>query len=963
MKRSNPLHPGRLGGLLTAQRRPGLVYAVSFLIPFVVMGVIWAIGGVGFGNSMILAHDQWHQYYPFFHELRDRLQSGESLLHSWTGMGTNYLSLIAYYLASPMNLLVVLLPEGLVLPYYTLTVLVKLSLCGLFFAVMVRKLFDRSDLTVSIFSTAFALCAFLMGYYWNAIWLDSICLLPLVTLGTISLLKSRRYVLYVLSLSLSVLCSYYIGLFICIFVLLLFIGYNFVNWDDLAGFGARLLRIALFTLIALGMTAFLTLPAFLGLQSTSSTVNNTFPSGFALNMSSDRSWAGVFEAFCKVVSNTGAGIRPTTMEGLPNLYCGVGTLVLALLYCLCRRIPLRERIYCVFLLLLFSASFIFRALDFVWHGFHFPNMLPYRFSFLWSFLVVFMAYRAFTQLSSVRLRWVLALVLPVGFLLYCVFKEQELIAFAVTAAAALLTLAGLALYSLRRITKSVLIFGLCALMFAESLSCAILGVSKVRFTVRSSYPQQGADTRSIVSKMEAREADSFDLWRAELCMKQSLNDPSLLGYRGVSVFSSAANSSVSRFLQSIGLAASVAGNRYSYQEADPFINMLLGVKYLIDREGNFVDKKYFTRVDNVGKVLLLENNAYVPLGFLVDDDALRYETEDVLGLPYERLNRLHKLMTGREAELYQVIPRGGAVPEGTLKLESSSDTKYTFSAESYDSESVLAVSFRIPSDQTFCVYSKSTDCGSVNVYLNDVWQYSYSDKYGYLRCFGSYEPGDILTLKFRPDSGESGSVTIGAASFDDALFAETLAELRDTVMLTTLVSDTEIEGAVSVREEGKLLYLSVPNDDGWKLTVDGEPARITPVGEAMIACRLEPGLHAIRLVYEAPGFSLGLKISFICLGAFLLAIVIALLARLATPPLDKVEMTLADPEAEALRRAEEAASSESYSFLAPEADGPPEEGEPDAEVSQDRTLTLPVLSGWDEGEEDAPAREDEDEAY
>ena len=54
MRRSNPLHPGRLGGFLTAQRRPGLMYAVSFLIPFAVMGAIWAICGVGFGNNMIL---------------------------------------------------------------------------------------------------------------------------------------------------------------------------------------------------------------------------------------------------------------------------------------------------------------------------------------------------------------------------------------------------------------------------------------------------------------------------------------------------------------------------------------------------------------------------------------------------------------------------------------------------------------------------------------------------------------------------------------------------------------------------------------------------------------------------------------------------------------------------------------------------------------------------------------------
>ena len=54
------------------------------------------------------------------------------------------------------------------------------------------------------------------------------------------LLRQKKYVLYVASLALSIYCSYYVGLFTCIFVLLLFIGYNFVNWDDLGGFWSRL---------------------------------------------------------------------------------------------------------------------------------------------------------------------------------------------------------------------------------------------------------------------------------------------------------------------------------------------------------------------------------------------------------------------------------------------------------------------------------------------------------------------------------------------------------------------------------------------------------------------------------------------------------------------------------------------------------------------------------------------------
>ena len=184
------------GGFLTKPRKARYLYLTAFLLPVLTMAVMWAVCGViPFGSKMILAHDQWHQYYPFFLDLRSRLRSGESLLHSWTtGMGTNYLSLFAYYLASPLNLPAALLPEGLLMPYYTLTVLVRLGLAGLFCAFFLKKTFGREELAVVCFSTAYAFCAFFMGYYWNAIWLDTVALLPLVALGTFSLLRDRRYV-------------------------------------------------------------------------------------------------------------------------------------------------------------------------------------------------------------------------------------------------------------------------------------------------------------------------------------------------------------------------------------------------------------------------------------------------------------------------------------------------------------------------------------------------------------------------------------------------------------------------------------------------------------------------------------------------------------------------------------------------------------------------------------------------
>ena len=943
------------GGFLSRPRKPRYLYLAAFFLPVLILAFMWAVCGViPFGRKMILAHDQWHQYYPFFLDLRDRLRNGESLFHSWTtGMGTNYLSLFAYYLASPLNLPAFLLPDGLVMPWYTLTVLARIGLAGLFCAVFLKKTFGREELAVVCFSTAYAFCAFLMGYYWNAIWLDTVALLPLVTLGTFSLLRDRRYVLYVVSLALSVYCSYYIGLFVCIFVLLLFIGWHVVNWDDAAGFWTRFWRIALFTAIALGMTAFLTIPAYLGLQSTSSAVNK-FPTAYAMNIVSIPevthssaiglltrgelkelydffgkeipsfaedsvfypSWIGAHEALLSlrlgyvgaflsafriplqglrdVLSNTGTLTTPTTMEGLPNIFCGFSTVILAALYLMTKRIPLRERIFTALLLLFFGSSFLFRTLDYLWHGMHFPNMLPYRFSFLWSFTVIFMAFRAYTQLEHLA-RWrAVALLIPVVLLLYCVVSGGSKQAVFASTAVALLTLALVLLYSFRIIRKELLVLCLCVCMLLESLGCAILGVRKIGFTDSSYYPTKKVDSAAMVRTMLWREEETVDLWRAETAMKQTLNDGTLLGYNGVSVFSSAANSRVSAFLQSIGMAASVAGNRYVYQEADPFTNLLLGIKYLIDRNGRNVDSLYFREIANQGDVSLLENKCYLSLGFMVNDHALDYDAAENSGLPFDRLNRLFREMTGAEEELFESIPLTDVFAVGTAELSAKTSTSFRVKGVC-DDENYVEAEIEMPRDGLLCVYSKGSGVNDVTFFLGDARQYTWSDAYGYNRCMGSFSAGDRICLRYRAKkSDQTGNVTLGAAIFRSEVFDAAYEALSQGSMIPTLVSDTRVEGAVRVREPG-LLYLSIPYDNGWTLTVDGEPTRITPVGSAMIAVHLEPGLHAIALDFETPGFSLGLKISVICLAAFLAFLIVALLSRFSRQPIVKLPVHLADP--------------------------------------------------------------------
>ena len=77
----------------------------SFFLPFFILTVICIFHDVyPFGEQCILHIDMYHQYCPFFTELMDKIKHGGSMFYSWNiGLGADFISLYAYYLASPLN--------------------------------------------------------------------------------------------------------------------------------------------------------------------------------------------------------------------------------------------------------------------------------------------------------------------------------------------------------------------------------------------------------------------------------------------------------------------------------------------------------------------------------------------------------------------------------------------------------------------------------------------------------------------------------------------------------------------------------------------------------------------------------------------------------------------------------------------------------------------------------------------
>ena len=71
-------------------------------------------------------------------------------------------------------------------------------------------------------------------------------------------------------------------------------------------------------------------------------------------------------------------------------------------------------------------------------------------------------------------------------------------------------------------------------------------------------------------------------------------------------------------------------------------------------------------------------------------------------------------------------------------------------------------------------------------------------------------------------------------------------------------------------EKERLVFFSVPYEDGWTATVNGEPAEIEKVNVGFMAVKVPAGTSEIRFNYYTPGLNAGIAATAGSIGIFLL---------------------------------------------------------------------------------------------
>ena len=924
---------------------------LAFFIPATIHGIAFIVMNVyPFGNKSIMVIDNFHQYSPFLSEFKDILENGNSLLYSWnSGMGSNFWARYGYYLASPLNLLFVLFPQRLLPEFIVLLSLIRTGISGMTFFIYIRRKYQQNNFAGVAFAVLYAVSSYTLAYYWNIMWFDCIAVLPLIVLGIELLVTENKGILYCVTLAFAMYTNYYIALIICIFIIIYYLMFylslapnkdfyqsgskiiqkQHKNILYIQGFSCKNMRnpgfspfffktvsLAGYSLLSAGLAAIILLPTYYAL-SVSQSAGASFPSAVEF-------YSNTVEILAGHLMN----ISPSVMSGMPNVYCGLIVVLLIPLYFMNSKISLREKICSGIFIAFFILSFNINYLNFIWHGLHFPNSLPFRFAFLYCFFLVGIAFKAFIYLDGVNrsaifksLLSALAVVLIVE-KIYPDIAEVKVIypslLFLILNGVILLnihlthskkhvensisvqntahslegnlikrsTLSGV--YRLRNKHRSLTVSNkphkipavisivLLILIATEISINAGYGISAAGVGQRSNYMGNLSTVKNVVAEVENWKNNENDFFRMEFLKDTVSNTPSLYNYKGASYFSSTAIVSVTNMMEKLGLRPSSAW--YIYKGSTPIINSLFSFRYLLSKEDTYNNPLY-PLVDTIDDIQIYQNPYQLPLAFMVNEELADWNLTDtnVFAIQNDFIQR----STGQP---YMVLLPVTYEEKSFENAEITSRNGNRYHVQVFDSSKPGFVNFNFknPDKQMLYLYIRSRDSDYI-WYIKDGKSEGHNIRYyPYIIDTQYFDATEEVEVSIRFEEKSSGEFEVYGCLFDENAFMDAYEQLSSQPFVIDHFSDTKITGTVQVEESG-ILLTTIPYDQGWRVKVDGERVPLEHIGKGFIILHLDTGMHNVEFSYIPLGFIPGLSISLISLAILIFIIILSRNERKQSP--------------------------------------------------------------------------------
>lgn len=778
----------------------GVIWGVaSFVLPVLIfLCVLYQGGFYPFGDKSMLIMDMKGQYLEFFASLRDALSGDNSLFFSWSrSMGGNYWGVLTYYIASPLSFLTLFFSvENLPVAIEILTVL-KIGLCGVSFFAFGRYLSKRSSGFLSegkrkepvllVLSLCYAFMSYNMVYSLSIMWLDGVILLPLILIGVEKILDGEKGGFYLITLTMLLIANYYTGYMVGLYtgMYMVFRTVTQITKNTWIEWLKKLARFTFLSLLSIGLAA----PVIVGALKDLMQGKLAGESGYVLDLSQKN--FSFFDLLDKFLNGRYDSI---TNDGLPSIYCGYFVLIFSLVFFILRRIKLQEKIGMFVIALILSLSFYFTSFDTAWHGFQVPNWFPYRYAFLFSFTLLYMACRALLSLPDWQ-KWEKK------------YRQnrQKTVGF---------------------VAMAVLIVSISVEMGVNASSMLAGLDGQFRYGLISEYDAFIDKTKPLVDEIKEHD-DSF--YRINQGYEYSKNDAMLLGYNGMTHYSSTYNRSINSITPKLGISQGYFWN--SGYGSNAMLDSLFAVKYILaDKE---VPAGYEKRNSSKKGAVSYENPLSLSIAYGSTPSTMTPNLLDYS--PFTNQNHYINAIAGTENACF---------------------TSYQYSESKNGNE--WCYDFVADSDNPVYLYMKAEGTSWADVYVNEsfVGNYFSNETNGTL-YLGNFSQGQSVHVRVDAYADEEVNLVYSEiAQLHMEILKPMLENLNQNKMQVESHKNGKLSGRISLGE-GQKIMTSIPYDDGWTVKIDGEKVETEKFADTFMAIDCPAGEHEIRFSYISPGVKAG----------------------------------------------------------------------------------------------------------
>lgn len=855
------------------------------------------------GKTFIWEPDSASQHFVSFvylgkylREIVRNLFSGHFVIPQYNfsmGFGEDILTTLHYYvIGDPLNLISAVVPSRYAPYAYSFLIVLRYFLAGFAFTALAK--YKKIPAYASV-SGAMIYIFTLYSLYMTVrhpSFLNPFIYFPLIILGVEMIFDKKRPYLFILSICVSAMSSFYFFFAISIFTVLYIFVRLFFQYKEqfIKNFFISLGQFGGSYILGVLMASLVFLPVVLSFLTSSRGSVEYGLTNFFDPVYYERFIAG----FVSCVY-----IRPGVYMGFTALAL-VGVLLLFLTFGKNQSAEDKKRnAFLKIAFIILTVMMMFPVFDKIINGF---SYVTNRWTFVYGFLCAFIFANSLKNISVIK-----SGVLCMGILLFdyyiaehANFDRTMTIQFWVYSVFVLLLFA----YSIVKKATEGNCMRLDVFFRTATVVISVIAVFGNAYYIY--LPNERSFTNSLMHIGEAIDfsyANSFKVMQKyqntdtaveryqEMFGDMSNTNSSLLNDTySTHEYYSMANARVNELHKDIGLVYQNF-SIFSTPNRDPFIDAAESVKYIISVRAddtfygvNTEPLETFKTDINFAEKNIYECESYVPFGFTYDkavsaDDYGKLSSTEKRAMLVNAvvLNDNDELVNAQAAEL----GAGDILPEFTV----TSDGR----AEIYDNKIVVKedgaiITLRadnVPDGQLYCVFDniRFEDIAATSSWLllegngrqakfNITTPYNdyYSGITDYVANFGYCSSGSTeITIGLRLGEYTFDSLHLAVQSLDN--YDEKVSALSEDTLQNLEIGTDKITGDIAL-DEDKFLFISVPYSEYWTAEVDGEEAEIFRANTAFMALKLDAGEHTVELKYNNKSIGKSAFVSLLGVAAF-----------------------------------------------------------------------------------------------